>query len=172
MPALSLDELNSVNPEKIYDLPLTMNIDLWNRFNLPIVLPNPVKIAFDENIRENLPRNIKNKKGIYMFVVEPNFPFSPEINYLIYIGRVINNNTFFKRFYEYVKAIGNMNIKRNRQLMANAWYGSTNVYFYDLSEISDNDIADIENQLVNYIIPPLNVQYRIDEAQNTRSLYN
>ncbi len=172
MAALSQEQLNSVNPEKIYDLPLTMNIDLWGQFNLPVALPNPIKLAFNENIRDNLPQIIKNKKGIYMFLVEPNFPFTPDINYLVYIGRVISNNTFFKRFYEYVKAIGNMNVKRNRQLMANAWYGSTNVYFYDLSAASDDDIKEVENQLVNYIIPPLNVQYRIDEAQNTRSLYN
>lgn len=170
MSTLTLEELNSVNPEKIYDLPLTLNINLWNTITLPVSLPTPIKIEFNEKIRQSLPLKIKNKKGIYMFVVEPNFSFSPEIKYPIYIGRVYKDNTFFKRFYEYVQSIGNFNIKRNRQIMTNAWPTKTFVYYYELN--NDNEIEFIEKELVDKIIPPLNNKFYLKEAQNTRSIYN
>jgi len=113
---------------------------------------------------------LKNKKGIYIFFVEPNFPFTPNVYYPIYIGRVMKKNTFFKRFDEYVKAIGELNIKRNRQLMANAWPNNTFIYFYVLA--NDIEIEETEKQLIDYVIPPLNNQFYIDEAKNTRSIYN
>lgn len=169
MPTLTLQELNSVNPEKIYDLPLTLNINLWNGISLPISLPSPVKIEFNNSIRNVLPLTIKNKKGIYMFMVEPQFPFDPDIKYPIYIGRVYKTNTFFKRFYEYVNCIGNYNVKRNRQLMTNAWPLKTFVYYYVLN--NDTEIELIEKELVDKIIPPLNNMFYLKEATNTRSLY-
>jgi hypothetical protein len=169
MSALTLQELNSVNPEKIFDLPLTLNINLWNSISLPTRLPNPIKIEFNEKIRDILPSTVKEKKGIYMFVVEPNFPFDPDIKYPIYIGRVLKTNTFFKRFYEYVDCIGNCNVKRNRQLMTNAWPLKTFVYYYVLT--NDAEIEMIEKELVDKIIPPLNNMFCLKEATNTRSLY-
>ena len=145
MKALSLEELNEINPEKIYKLPLILNTNLWVTINLPFTMPNPVKIEFDDRIRDNMPSSVKNKKGVYIFLVEPKLPFQPDIKYLIYIGRVMKGNTFFKRFYEYVDAIGNINAKRNRQLMANAWPKKTQVYFYPMT--NNKHIEFIEEEL-------------------------
>ena len=170
MEALSLEDLNNINPEKIYKLPLVLNIQLWSKINLPFILPNPVKLEFNDKIRENMPINVKNKKGVYIFLVEPKLPFQPDIKYLIYIGRVMKGNTFFKRFYEYVDAIGNVNSKRNRQLMTNAWPKKTHVYFYPMT--NNKDIEFIEEELVDRVIPPLNNKFFLKEAQNTRSIYN
>lgn len=170
MSVLTLEQLNDYNPEKIFDLPLTLNINLWNSLVLPISLPVPLKLEFNETLRSTMPSHLKKKKGIYFFVVEPNFPFLPAINHLIYIGRVVKTNTFFKRFYEYVKAIGNQNVKRNRQLMTNAWPSKTYVYYFALD--SDHEIEIIEKELIDKIIPPLNNKFSIKEATNTRSLYN
>jgi hypothetical protein len=170
MPVLSLDELNSVNPQKIYELPLTLNINLWSNIKLPSPLPKPIKLEFNENIRKTFPANLKNKKGIYFFMIEPDFPFTPEIKYLVYIGRVIKTNTFFKRFYDYVNAIGNYSVQRNKQLMTNAWPSKTYIYYYELT--NDSDIETIEQELIDKIIPPLNNKFFLKEAINTRSLYN
>lgn len=170
MSVLTLEQLNDYNPEKIFDLPLTLNINLWNSITLPISLPPPIKIEFNETLRSRLTADVKGKKGIYFFVIEPDFPFVPTINHLLYIGRVVKTNTFFKRFYEYVKAIGNQNVKRNRQLMANAWPNKTFVYYFVLN--NDREIEMIEQELIDKIIPPLNNKFSIKEATNTRSLYN
>ena len=170
MRALSLEEINEQNPEKIYDLPLTLNITKWETFNLPVNLMSfSKKLKFDENIRQQMD-NIKYKKGIYMFVVEPGFPFLPRIDYLLYIGRVIKSDTFFKRFYSYVKSIGNRNKKRNIQLLTNAWIEKTFVYFFEIND--DLNIIETEKQLINIIVPSLNNQLYLKGAHNPRSILN
>lgn len=127
----------------------------------------PIKLRFDENIRKHLNKT----RGIYSFIIEPEFPFSPKIYYLVYIGRVIGTNDFKNRFQHYTKAIGNKNVKRNVQLLTNLWPGQTYVYVYELNS-TDAEIKEIEKQLINYIIPPLNNQFIISKAINSRSLYN
>src|SRR3990167_3561699 len=107
MPVLTRDELADLNPEKIYNIPtFVLHYELWQNINpnLAVTLNAPVKVQFDENIRNNLGA-IRNRKGVYMFFVEPEFPFVPTVNYLMYVGKVVGTNTFFKRFYDYVSAI-------------------------------------------------------------------
>jgi len=172
-PPLTLDELNKMNPEKTYNVPAPgYNPKAWDSISLPITLPKPIKLIFDDDIRKNMGTNVKYKKGIYMFCIEPNFPFDPEIRYIMYIGRVIKKNTFFKRFYDYVKAIGAPNKRRNIQLLTNLWAGKMFVYYYDLSQCPDNIISDIETQLIDKIIPPMNNKFELKDAQKTRSIYN
>lgn len=173
MPALTIDELRDINVEKIFNIQtFVLHYELWQNIDptLATVLNSPVKIKFDANIRNNLGA-VKDKKGIYMFFVEPEFPFDPKVNYLMYVGRVIKTNTFFKRFNDYVKGIGNKNIRRNIQLLTNLWEDKTWVYFYELS-LTDNRIKAIEANLFDNIIPPLNNQFRAKRALNSRSIYN
>jgi len=172
-PVLTRDELRDLNPEKIYNIQtFVLNYELWPNIDptLAAILNAPIKIKFDTNIRNNLGA-IRNKKGIYMFFVEPDFPFIPKVNYLMYVGRVISTNTFFRRFYDYVDGIGNKNIRRNIQLLTNLWEGKTWVYFYELS-LPDTRIATIEANLYDNIVPPLNNQFRSKRALNSRSIYN
>ena len=173
MSVLTKDELRELNPEKIYNIPtFVLHHELWSNIDptLSSTLNSPVKIQFDENIRRKL-GSIRNKKGVYLFFVEPDFPFIPKANYLMYVGRVIGADTFFKRFYDYVDAIGNKNKRRNIQLLTNLWPEKTWVYFYDLP-LSDTVIASIEQNLFDNIIPPLNNQFRAKRALNSRSIYN
>lgn len=173
MPVLTREELSELNPEKIYNIPtFVLHYELWRNLdpNLANILNNPVRIQFDENIRRNLGQ-LRNRKGIYMFFVEPEFPFTPPTNYFVYVGRVIGTNTFFKRFYDYETAIGNRNKRRNIQLLTNLWPGKTWVYFYDLN-LANNVIEGIERNLFDNIAPPLNNQFRSRRAVNSRSIYN
>ena len=116
MAVLSLEELNNINPEKIYNIKsFVLNINTWKnlRNDLTILFKNGKRFLFDENIRDSLP----STKGIYMFFIEPCFPFIPETRYLMYVGRVIGSNTFYKRFNDYVSSIGNKDKRRNIQLL-------------------------------------------------------
>ena len=172
MAVLTLEELNEMNPEKIYVLPFALNIGLWKNIDdgLRTRLSSPVKLKFNEKIKEHM-NGIKAQKGIYMFFIEPDFPFSPSANYLVYIGRVTKGNTFFKRFYDYTSAIGERNKRRNIQLLTNLWPDKTWVYFYPLSE-TDQKIGEIEELLFNNIVPPLNSELTAKGAKNSRSIYN
>ncbi len=173
MPVLTRDELADLNPEKLYNIPtFVLHYELWQNIDptLAATLNAPVKIKFDANIRNNL-GTLRNKKGIYIFFVEPDFPFVPKANYLMYVGRVINTNTFYLRFRDYVNGIGNRNIRRNIQLLTNLWEDKTWVYFYELN-LADNRIKTIESNLFDNIVPPLNNQFRARRALNSRSIYN
>ncbi len=173
MPVLTRDELDELNPEKIYNIPtFVLHFELWSKLDpsLSTVLNNPTRIQFDEKIRDNL-GSIKNSKGIYIFLIEPEFPIVPKVTYLVYVGRVIKTNTFFKRFKDYVSGIGNTNVRRNIQLLTNLWPGKTWVYFYNIG-LSDAEISKIEMNLFDNIIPPLNNQFRARRAINSRSIYN
>jgi hypothetical protein len=117
---------------------------------------------------------LKVMKGIYMFFLEPNHTFTPEIRHLMYIGRVkagTTNFNFYKRFDNYKNAIGNKNERRNIQLLTNLWPDHTYVYFYDFTGLTDVQIEAIENTLINKIIPPLNNQFS-GKARQAQQLYN
>lgn len=173
MSVLTRDELRDLNVEKVFNIQtFVLHFELWKKIDpsFATILNAPTRIKFDIDIRTKM-GSIKDKKGIYMFFVEPDFPFVPKVNYLMYVGRVISNNTFFKRFNDYIKGIGNKNIRRNIQLLTNLWENKTWVYFYELN-ITDNKIKAIEANLFDNIIPPLNNQFKAKRALNSRSIYN
>lgn len=138
-------------------------------------LPEPVKIKFGDDIRDNMPRHIHNGKGLYMFFLEPNHPFPVEIGikHLLYVGRVqrgTSNFNFFRRFYKYVKAIGDRTVALNTMRLTNLWPENTYVYYFNLSDRTDEEIRLIENNIYNKIVPPLNEALE-GNARLTRQLY-
>lgn len=169
MGALSLSELNDDNPEKVSNInTFVLNHEAWInvRTDLSTLFKHGKKFKFDENIQSILP----STKGIYIFFVEPEFPFSPEVRYLMYVGRVIGTNTFKKRFYKYVTAIGSHTERRNIQLLTNLWPNKTWVYVYEL-DMKDDEITAIEDNLIDNIIPPMNNKFKSSKAKNSRSIY-
>lgn len=138
-------------------------------------LPKPVKLKFDKNIRKKMPASIKNSHGIYMFFLETSHPFPPDIymRHILYVGRVqkgTSSHTFFKRMYAYVQDIGNKKAARNRMRLTNLWPNHTYVYFFDLSDRQDKEIREIESNIYDNIIPPLNEELTGD-SRLTRQLY-
>ncbi|MBW1616872.1 MAG: hypothetical protein JRJ49_10155 [Deltaproteobacteria bacterium] len=162
------------NKDKIYKIEsFVLHKKQWDSLDNELLqkLPQPVGIKFDENIRDNL-GDLKNRKGIYIFFLEPVWNFKPSARYLLYVGRVFKKNTFFKRFYEYVNALTDVNTRHNIKLLTNLWPDKTLVYFYDL-DLSDNEIAKIEKEIYDKIIPPFNNQFSASAtaAKNARSIY-
>lgn len=169
MKALSLQEINDAYPEKVYNIEsFVLNINTWPnvRQELGSLFHDGLRLKFDEHIRESLPRT----KGIYIFFVEPNFPFLPETRYLMYVGKVTGTDTFFHRFYEYVSNIGNLNQRQNTMLLTNLWPEKTWVYVYPL-DLSDKEIESIEDNLIDNVVPPLNNRVKATSAHNSRSIY-
>lgn len=166
---LTKDELTALNPDQIYNInTFVLHNELWGLLDTRYteLLGSPRRLEFNGKIREKL----SDKKGIYMFFVEPDFPFSPKVSYLMYVGRVIGENTFNKRFYEYVNAIGNKNVRRNIQLLTNLWPGRTWVYVYEL-DLPDDEITKIEDDLIDHVVPPMNNRFKLEKAFNSRSIY-
>lgn len=169
MAVLSLEELNNDNPEKVFRIEsFVLNHQSWMniRKDLSTLFQGGKKFKFDENIQSFLP----STKGIYIFYVEPEFPFLPKARYLMYVGRVIGSNTFKKRFYDYVSAIGSHKVRRNIQILTNLWPNKTWVYVYELN-LADDEIAAIEDNLIDNIVPPMNNKFKSTKAKNSRSIY-
>ncbi len=175
MPYLSHEEILLAYPfGPPYRLMVVHNPDWWSEIN-DYNLPQPVKIKFDNAVRDNMPDYIHTGKGIYMFFLEPNYPFQADVisKHLLYVGRVQSGTTnfnFFKRFYRYVKAIGNRSVALNTMRLTNLWPDHTFVYYFDLSDRTDEEIRTIENNLYNKIVPPLNEALE-GNARLTRQLY-
>lgn len=172
MGVLSIEQINNSFPDNRYMLNVIHNPNLWAEIDIA-TLPSPEKVKFDENIRTNMPIDIKDDKGIYMFILEPNYPFEPSIKHLVYIGRVregATNFSFFKRFNDYIGLIGNPNGSLNKVLLTNLWPNHTFVYFFKLDSMSDDEIAEIEDNLIKKIIPPLNSAIG-GKTEQTRDLY-
>jgi hypothetical protein len=174
MPVLNVSDINNHFVENRYLLNVIHHPDFWQSLNLPLTpLPPPTKVKFDENIKINMPASIRQNKGIYMFFLEPNHPFTPLINHLVYVGRVrqgTTNFSFLKRFDEYQKQIGNVNGSLNKVLLTNLWPDHTYVYFYSMNSLTDSDIATIEDEIIKKIIPPLNSKIG-GKTEQTRNLY-
>ncbi|SDG56073.1 hypothetical protein [Psychroflexus sediminis] len=138
-------------------------------------LGEPIKIKFNSQIRENMPPDIKGGCGIYMFFLETNHQLHDDVTtkQMLYVGRVKKGNSnfnFFKRFYKYVVAIGNKKVARNIMRLTNLWPDHTYVYYFNLTERSDEEITEIEQNIFNNIVPPLNE--RLDgDARLTRQFY-
>jgi hypothetical protein len=170
MAVLSRDELINLNPQSIYRIgTFILNIEAWNNLDSDLLncLNESKRFLFDEQIIGSLPET----KGIYFFMVEPEFNFMQNANYLMYVGRVMNKNTFRLRFYDYVRCIGNRNVARNKQLLTNLWPNKTWVYIFELN-VTDEQIFNIERNLIDSIIPPMNNSFSAEISNQSRSIYN
>lgn len=170
MPALTPEQILLSNPDKAYHIrTFVLNHRLWPHLfsTLRTHLSSPKKVLFDENIRNHLSTT---SKGIYVFTVEPEIPFPPPITYFMYVGKVTGTNSFHDRFSEYVSAIGKINVRANIRTLTNLWPGKTWVYVYELT-LTDKEIEDIETNIYNHVVPPLNNKFSLKRAYNSRSIY-
>ena len=95
---LTLKEINESCIERCHRLHVIHNKDWWEEINLDI-FPEPIRLEFNATIREHMPVQVKKHKGIYMFFIEPNHPFKPDIKHLMYVGRVLSgqsDHNFYK----------------------------------------------------------------------------
>ena len=176
MPYLTESEVRDAFPDAAAPLHLSVyhKIEWWDEIILAAPLPPPIKLPFNDVIRNSMPVNLKSSKGLYFFFIEPEHPLNLSISHLVYIGRVLGgaqgNHNFHARFREYVNAIGDRTVKRNTMRMANLWPNKTHVYLFKLDNYPDNTIIDIEDLLIQKIVPPLNEKLS-GTARQTRILH-
>lgn len=176
MPYLSEIEVRDAFPHTGAPLRLSVyhKMEWWDDIILANPLPDPIKLPFNDIIRNSMPISLRKSKGLYFFFIEPEHPLNLNINHLIYIGRVqggaTNRHNFRYRFREYVSAIGKFNVKRNTMRMVNLWPNKTHVYFFELNHLTDIIISEIEDLLIQKIVPPLNEKLS-GTARQTRILH-
>lgn len=93
--------------------------------------------------------------GIYLFFVKPNPQIYPEQSYIMYVGYSMN---LFKRYGDYLTTYKNSDEPNyfERRLMLNAWEDCLFYTYIELQNMSEADIQNIEEKIIDSIVPPIN----------------
>lgn len=127
-----------LHPEFLNDPTNQIHIPLtWNR------------IEFNPGNQNLIPRS----KGIYAFVLIPQYPHFFETRYLFYVGKT--NRTLRQRFGEYLKEMaGKGKVRKKINKMLNQYSHSLYFYFAELSNSADVDLC--EECILNTFVPHIN----------------
>lgn len=110
-------------------------------------------------------KRIPNRKGIYCFVVRPNFKNLFPTQYLFYVGQT--KRTLQIRYQEYLDDQSGKGKPRDKVFeMLNLY--KADIYFFCAEINSDLRIDDVEEKLLNVFVPHINTS--IPEAKITREL--
>jgi len=139
-------------PDYWKDANKSINIKLeWNAYE------------FSSRNRENIPE----EKGIYGFVLKPQYQNFFDTAYLFYFGKT--NRTLKIRFQEYLDDQAGKGKPRPKVYeMLNLYRES--LYFYFASIDSDKSISECEEKVINTFVPPINTD--IPEARINPELRN
>lgn len=123
---------------------------LWKEWN------PPVKLTWQG--KPFLPRSknaIPNKPGVYAFVVQPGFPVGLSISVLMYIG--MSDRPLRERFQEYLREKNNPTGRPAINTLLRMYDGY--VHFYCASVEKPTKPKEIEDHLLETLVPPMNKQY-------------
>ncbi len=96
-----------------------------------------------------------NKKGIYCFVLKPEFNQLFETKYLFYVG--ITRRNFRTRFNEYLNDLSGKGKPRMKVFsMLKLWDNYLHFYYADLT--NDPDIEECEEKLLDAFVPKVNTK--------------
>ena len=108
------------------------------------------EVPFKATELNNVPND---KKGIYCFVLKPEFNQLFETRYLFYVG--ITRRDFRKRFSEYLNDLNGKGKPRPKVYsMLKLWDKYLHFYYASLS--NDGHIEDCEIKLLNAFVPKVN----------------
>jgi hypothetical protein len=122
----------------------------WSAYNL--------SDQFDWEIHPFQPdqvENIPSEPGVYSFVIQPGIASHPYCLYLMYIGKT--NRTLRERFREYLREREDPDGRPKIVRLLNKYQGYTH---FCCSAIEKKErIGDIEDALINALLPPCNDQF-------------
>ena len=135
---------------------------LWDRFNYPgfnLSLNNWTVTKYLNNNGDDFDPNIENipanTGGLYMFFIKCNI-LSGITEYPFYIGRaqLTVNQNLRKRVKEYFQKHSRDDERPKITKMFKYWSKDLYLAYYTLS--NNTDIVELEKQLVNYLLLPMN----------------
>lgn len=133
--------------------------DINNHFNYKL---NWKSIKFN---KRNL-RRLPDKKGIYCFVVIPNYPNFFKNIYLFYVGQT--TRTLKERFREYINDQAGKGKPRPKIFEMLSLYKDC-LYFYYASINSESQIDEVEKKLLNSFVPHINTDVPIAKIKKELS---
>jgi hypothetical protein len=97
-----------------------------------------------------------NKVGVYSFVVNAEVAQHPACSYLLYIGKVRDQN-FRKRYKQYLGTLASWKSRPHIADMIEKW--ADHLWFY-YAEVANTSLIDqLEEDLISAFLPPVNRQW-------------
>lgn len=124
----------------------------WKEYSNKIQLSwNKVRFS-----KENIDEIPNDRAGIYSFIVDPSVAQHPASNYLLYIGKVRQQN-LRARYGQYLRAEKEWEKRQKIADMISRW--SEYLYFC-YAEVDNIDLIDqLEEDLITAFLPPMNIEF-------------
>jgi len=122
---------------------------------------------FDVASRTSIPE----KQGIYMFVLKPlnesiaNF----QHKYILYVGQTINLRQRFGTYFGYINS--KKPSDQLKRIMTLVWQGKLQFHYFEATNLTSDELTDIEFDLIDTIVPPMNSRFRADIIKATVKFY-
>lgn len=130
---------------------------------------NPVwmETLFDPANRTSVPE----KQGIYMFVIRPSNQVLANFQhkYILYVGQTINLRQRFSTYFRYINSTKPSD--QLKRIMILIWEGKLQFHFFEAVNLSANQLTDIEFDLIDTIIPPMNNRFNAPIVKQSVKLY-
>lgn len=123
---------------------------LWQEWKSPVKLKWEGK-RFSQASKGAIP----NKRGVYAFVIKPGVPPGMPISVLMYVG--MSDRPLRERFGEYLREMLNPSGRPAINTMLRMYDGY--VHFYCASVAKPAKPKQIEDYLIETLVPPMNKQY-------------
>jgi hypothetical protein len=130
---------------------------------LPHFTPSWQEVKFERSNKSRVPE----EQGIYIFVVR--HPGGHLVNhdhrFILYVGQTVNLRQRFNQYFRYENTDEPSDqLKRE---MVIVWEDLLYFGFFTTTNFSKEERTDIEYDLIDYIVPPINEEWRADYVKNT-----
>ncbi len=104
--------------------------------------------------------SIPDKQGVYMFVLNVNQfrDIGDTCKYVLYVGQASDLQERFKGYFNYATNDEPSNLLK--RIMVVVWEGFLDFHYFETHSMTIEELTEVEFDLINTIIPPLNQRFR------------
>jgi hypothetical protein len=115
--------------------------------------------------------SIPATQGVYMFVVNANRVrnLNGTCKYVLYVGQASNLQDRFGGYFNYATNDEPSNLLK--RIMVVVWEGSLDFHYFETPSMTDAELTEVEFDLIDTIIPPLNQRFRGRIVKKAVKLY-
>lgn len=120
--------------------------------------------------RRNNQNKVPNAQGIYTFIIKPKDDrYNINTSYILYIGQSNNLKQRFGKYFNYKSS--NHPSDLFRRIMVLIWEEYLLFNYFVTENLASKDLDNLEYDLIDTIIPPMNNQFRADIIKEQVKLF-
>lgn len=124
--------------------------------------------SFDRSNKVHVP----DRQGIYMFVLKSNNSIFANNNhsYILYVGQTVNLKQRFSKYFSYKNS--DKPSDQLKRIMVLVWEGKLTFNFFETTNFTGAQLDDIEFDLIDMIVPPMNNNFRAEGIKQLVKFYS